>query len=348
MKTEKEWKKALNVTNEEYSKWESNCQDQSLTLWALKHKKIPLNKYMNWAVTHYSIPYLKDSFLHTNPMNSSLWDTIKDSMEWNKTIVPLYSWEGKIFIGCVEPPKINNNTCVPLLTSPKILEFCWNKIQKFSDQEKTQDTVNYTMEDVEDVQNMEDMEDVQNMEDMEDVEKLTEDESLKNTANNTTILGNISNLFNKKNSGQDSEKVYNQIFSKTKKYFSSAVVLSFKNQKFTSLRWTKSIKETSKPIDVKEPSLFRMLVLSNTPHHGTIVSNNQHEECFKEWGYSKLPKHVSLIPLHNKSNQLCGAFLGVLKSSFVHRKYLNKIIQTIKPLKEVVSISEDEELLNAA
>ena len=339
MKTEKEWKKALNVTDEEYSKWESNCQDQSLTLWALKQKKIHLNEYMDWAVTHYSIPYLKDSFLYTNPMNTNLWNDIKDSMEWSETLVPLYSWENKIFVGCVEPQEINNSACVPLLTSPKILGFCWKKIQNFSSQEKVENTekientVNYTMKDVENV---------------ESIENLAEDELLKDSSDNSTILENITSIFSKKNSTKDSEKIYNHVFSKTKKYFSSAVVLSFKNQKFTSLRWTKSIKETTKPIYVKEPSLFRMLVLSNTPHHGPIVSNNQHEECFREWGYSKLPKHVSLISIHNKSDQLCGAFLGVLRASFVHRKYLNKIIQTIKPLKEVMSTSEDEELQNAA
>lgn len=345
MNTEKEWKKALNVADEDYNTWRSVCKDQSLTLWALKHKKIDLDKYMQWATTHYSIPCLKDSFIYTNPINTKLWNDVKDSIEWNETLVPLYSWEDKIFVGCVEPPDTDNNDFRPLLTSPKVLEFCWHKVQKLSKQETpdTENTVNYTLKDFEDdtdVKN-EHLQDPDEHKDLKSLEELAEDELTGKHPNNATIIENITHIFSKKEKSNQSKEIYDQVFSKTKKYFSAAVVLSFNAQQFTPIKWTKSIKETTKPIDIKEPSLFRMLVLSNTPHHGPIVSNSQHEECFKEWGYNKLPKHVSLIPIHNHSDhQLCGAFLGVLKPSFVHRKYLSKIIQAIKPLKENLSPEE--------
>ena len=347
MNTEKEWKKALKVADEDYNTWRSVCkEDQSLTLWVLKHKKIDLDKYMDWATAHYSIPYLKDSFLHTDPINTKLWNDVKDSMKWNETLVPLYSWEDKVFVGCVEPPSADNNAFLPVLTSPKILEFCWHKIQKLSKQKTldTENTVNYTLTGSESIQNIEKEEQA-----LKNLEELVREdgETIDDSPNNASIIDNITNMFSKKETSHQS-KEYDQVFSKTKKYFSAAVILSFNAQQFTPVKWTQSIKETTKPIDIKEPSLFRMLVLSNTPHHGAIVNNPQHEQCFKEWGYDKLPKYVSLIPIHNQSDhQLCGAFLGVLKPAFVHRKYLSKIMQTLKPLKESF-LQEEESLQKAA
>ena len=372
MRTEKEWKKALNVSDENYDQWKSTCQEPSLTLWALKNDKIKLGEYMEWAIDHYSTPYLKDSFLYTNPINKELWNEVKNAMEWNETLVPLYSWENKIFVGCVEPPQINSKNCVPLLTSPKILEFCWNKVQKFSNQ-KTTDTeniVNYTMKNIENIEHIEAIENTEHIKDTEHDENIAEtianiandsdtgdiehiDESMKEdhtkeASHKVTIIENITSIFSKKKTAPPSEKVYAHVFTKTKKYFSATIIFSFKNQKYTPVKWSQSIKETTKPIDIKEPSLFRMLTLSNTPHHGVLMRNPQHEQYFKEWGYSKLPKHVSLIPIHNKSDQLCGAFLGVLRSSFIQRKYLNKIIQAIQPLKEALSTPDNEDLLKAA
>ena len=307
MKTEKEWKKAFQISDEDYYHWEQASQNSSVIKWALKHKKIDLYRYMKWAVSHYSIPWLKDSFLEQSPLAEDLWTKVKDKAQWSEDFTPLYLWKEKIFAGCVEPPVNNNPLVVPLLASPKILDFCWSKLQQPTTADERPESAH----------------------------------TVNKNSENPSIIESISGIF-KKTSKKSKDSSYEQIFSGMNKYCSAVIVFHIKNQEFLPIQSTIDIKQKDMSISIKEPSLFRMLVRSETPFHGVVGSNAQHLKYFQQLGFPKLPECVTLIPVHNKSQKLCGAVLGVLKPPFFQRRYLNNIMQTAKPLKDIFSNQKEK------
>lgn len=316
----KEWQKVFNVSEEDQNKWKQSDQTDSFLTWALKYKKIHLDQYIDWAMQHYHLPFLKDSFFYDLTISQQLWDSVKDREKWNKGFVPIYEWEKTIFAGCLEPPeqKQDKNT-IPILVSPKNLNTFWNKIQSFS---RTK---------------------------LEPLKKSnknnTEEEGIKQTPG---VLKKPMNLLNTvishtlfaqmKISAEN--QTYNQIFKISKKYFTGVILFSFNNNIFTPVEWSDAMEGPATPVKIDKPSIFKMIANSKSPYHGFIIKNEQHIQFFAPWGFAELPKHVTLIPVFNNSKQMIGAFMGIAKT-MIHQKHLREITSWTTPLSKAIQKTEE-------
>ena len=123
------------LSAEDYTNWRnsSELRQEDFPIWALKNNKISQNQYMEWAIQHYKIPFVTDSFFYNITINQQFWNRIKNLANWNQDFLPIYEWDSIIFVGCLQPPKeTQDKNIVPVLVTPKNLNFFWKKIQTFS------------------------------------------------------------------------------------------------------------------------------------------------------------------------------------------------------------------------
>lgn len=100
----KPWVNDLNISKEEYEEWLAALPPgENITHWALQNQKIPSDIYLKWARNHYGLPSLKSKFLD-EPPPAKFWRKIAPLAEWPDGIIPLGSWNGVVFIACLEPP----------------------------------------------------------------------------------------------------------------------------------------------------------------------------------------------------------------------------------------------------
>lgn len=326
---EKEWQKKFNLSTEDYNKWENSSQTDNFAVWALKNNKLHPDQYMDWATQHYQMPFLTNSFFHNITINQEFWNRTQDRENWDETFLPLYEWDKVLFAGCIKPPEKKLDTDIVLILAlPKNLNIFWEKIKKFSEAKSntgmTKNTVNTTIP--------------------ENNNQKTSGFFLKPTAILNTIINNtlISQL--KTMSGN---KIYEQIFSISEKYFTGVTIFSFKNNEFKPVEWTDSMAGPAKPIKIKEPSIFKMIVNSRSSYHGFIVKNKHHDQFFTPRGFSILPKHVTLVPVFNNTKNIIGAFMGV-SDKIIHQKHLYEIKEWTKPLEKPLLLQGKEKKYKAA
>ena len=318
----KEWQTNFNLSEKDYTEWKNSDQQDSLAVWAIKDNKINLDQYMDWATQHYQIPFLTDSFFHNITINLQFWNRIKDREEWNNTFLPLYEWQDILFAGCIKPvEKTLDKNIVSILVSPKNLNMFWKKITELSQPA------------VSPVQQKSTINNPKTPAGQTKAGFFSKPASLFNTIINKTILTQIISV--------TTNEIFNQVFKLSEKYFTGVLIFSFHNNHFKPMEWSDSMSGSAIPIEIDQPSIFKMIVNSRSPYHGFIVDNEVHNEFFTRWGFSKLPKHITLIPLLNNSNDIIGAFMGIA-DEIVHQKHLYEITKWTKPLPTALQKAEKE------
>lgn len=114
METSHAWIEYLNISTSDLEAWKNEAPaDVPLLVWCLKEKKIPFDDYATWAKNHYSLPVIRHEFFSNQP---SLEDF--EPADWSPWMVPLGTWEGLTYIGCVMPPPDPVEGCIYLLADP--------------------------------------------------------------------------------------------------------------------------------------------------------------------------------------------------------------------------------------
>ena len=286
---EKKWQNKFSLSAMDFNEWKANSSQDSFAIYALKTNKIQLEQYMEWAVDCYHLPFLKDSFFQNITIHQQLWDKVKDQAQWSESFLPLYEWEGVLFVACLQAPehKIEKNM-VPLLVSPKNIQLFWNKIKTFSSAKSNSASVS----------------DLSQENQKTNLHSKTT--SFFNTFIKTTIGSSSPQL-----SIQEGDEVYPQIFKLSEQYFTGVIIFSFHNKEFKPVEWSDSMEGPATPVKTDKPSVFRMIVRSRSPYHGFIIDNEQHKQFFGPWGFKELPKHITLIPVFNNKKNIIGAFMGI-------------------------------------
>jgi len=108
------WEKPLHIEAKDIAAWEAEAPaNVPLLVWALTERKIDFQKYAQWAMNHYELPLLKSEFFTKNPTSNLI-----DQMESSPWMVPLGSWEGLTYVGCVVPPPDGEPGLVYVLADP--------------------------------------------------------------------------------------------------------------------------------------------------------------------------------------------------------------------------------------
>lgn len=132
----KPWAKALKISHKDYEEWTTHVpKGESLTFWALEKGRLKPQEYLFWAREHYQLPVLKDQFFKTH-LNHELWSQIQSVANWSPHLLPLYQWDGIIYVGCVEPPKdvVWSFPVVYVLASARSLKTYWENLQSSAPQ----------------------------------------------------------------------------------------------------------------------------------------------------------------------------------------------------------------------
>jgi hypothetical protein len=319
---EKEWLKQLNLSEEDQQEWQNSSQEDSLPVWALKNKKLHPDKYIDWAIYQYKVPFLKSSFFHDITPNQPFWNRNKNRENWSENFVPLYEWDSVLFAGCIKPPdKIKDSNTVPVLALPNNLEIVWHKIKKLSTPEKKAfySSDNPTTSGGNNPQKQPGF--------------FLKSTMVLNSIINNTILAQLKTT--------PENKSYEQILAISERYFSGAIVFSYQNKEFKPVEWTESMAGPATPVKIDKPSIFKMVVKSRSSYHGFIVNNPEHQNFFAPRGFSSLPKHVTLIPIFSSSKDMIGAFMGV-SNRVLHQKHLREITEWTKPLAKPLMETEED------
>ena len=252
MTTTNKWQEALHISKLEYQQWQEQAgSDSSVTSWALENNKIHIERYFTWAISYYNIPFLKETFFHQLSINSDLWNRTKKQAKWNKHFLPIYQWQGLTFAACLEPPEKKDKTIIPILATPDKLQFCWQKIQSF-----TQTNTAYAP--------------AESKESPPNTHTQTESSIESETISKviaTKIHKFLKTSIFKKPSAQNSP-IFVQVIEQTKEMFPQSIIFTYKKGEYTPIKWSASLKGFPAPIFIDQASIFKIVRKSKQPYHG--------------------------------------------------------------------------------
>ena len=123
---------------------------------------------------------------------------------------------------------------------------------------------------------------------------------------------------------------YEELFQKTKNYFSTILVLeNIENQLFP-VDWHGKISELDKSsplVNLSDFSLFKILKTGH-PYNGFVVDKEVNKKIFNQLGWPQYPKHVTALPIKNNHNELNLVFLG-LSMKVLDYKTIRQIEKTV-------------------
>ncbi len=133
------WQTAFNKDLSELQKWfDSEPQERSLLYWALKKKEISELEYLKWAQSTYNLPILSSLFF----VESADPEVIKkhDYYNWSEECLPVYEWDGVLFVACISPPEHQPPNTQYVLAPLSALESWWKNMVGLQKSTKPQNT----------------------------------------------------------------------------------------------------------------------------------------------------------------------------------------------------------------
>lgn len=109
-----------------------NSSAESLLLFCLQKKFIPVPEYLAWARESYELPVLEDDFIQLHPPKKELFTKWHKTRAWSPEFLPVAEWDGCLIVACLEAPAPDASSPVPLvfvLASPTLLQAVWNEYQ---------------------------------------------------------------------------------------------------------------------------------------------------------------------------------------------------------------------------
>lgn len=112
-----------------------------------------------------------------------------------------------------------------------------------------------------------------------------------------------------------------------KQDFEASMILAYRNGKLKPLIWDaqwKPVSEPKGPINLSDPSAFRIVVRSKNPYLGHIVDTPVNRTFFNSWGMTELPEKILVQPLVDKqSSEVVGVFISLCNPSLKNQVILS-------------------------
>ncbi len=107
--------------------------------------------------------------------------------------------------------------------------------------------------------------------------------------------------------------------------FETAMILLFKDGELVPWKWSDlflSVNgEKPEAIELKEPSIFKVVFRTAKPYHGYVVTSAANQKFFNEFYRGMLPKHATVIPIMI-DGRMGGMLLGFTNSKLDYRQSL--------------------------
>lgn len=85
--------------------FEDSGTPMSLLGYALKEKHLSSEEYLQWAMTHYRLPFLQARFFTETPPSPELFAKWSTHYPWSSECLPVAEWDGALIVACLQPPQ---------------------------------------------------------------------------------------------------------------------------------------------------------------------------------------------------------------------------------------------------
>ncbi len=284
------WTQFFNISKEQMRHlMKHKPSNIDLLVWCLETGKIDKAKYLEWAKNHYKIPILKSSFFQKSKADLNWIKSVYHDFQKYEMIAPLFYWEKKGFVACLEPlknPPWNFQTQWVLCNYQdlKVYKLYLKKTFSKGSQDKGSEKI--------------------------------KSEKIKNLHDDLKPYV----LYEKKPSFLKNEAIIYEAFSELQKKFEKVLFLGYgKNKVLKFLRcdenWDiKNYVKISKPIDLSKNSVFKILHTTAHPFHGPVYPSEENNRFFQACGYeNSLPQHLTALPVFSDASmtRLLGFLLAV-------------------------------------
>jgi hypothetical protein len=118
-----------------------------------------------------------------------------------------------------------------------------------------------------------------------------------------------------------------EVFTKMREHFPKILILSTDSKGLYAKPtvWDENFtdKPEAQPVELKNPSIFRIVETTQKPFHGPISINEINEKFFQDWNENVIPPHVTVIPLIN-NDKVIGMLMGLADASAYNKASLQK------------------------
>ena len=350
------WQEHFPVKDTDYKLWEAKKDGTSLLFWALEKKLVDREKYFDWAIEHYQLPFLDSNFFEYVVMRQNQWKRVKDLKEWSREALPVWEWENMAYVGCMEPPESHENWNFPhrlVLVTDLALKMHWKSVRDFSDLlpkrelEKTAVPLNQARATVQSLFPAEDPHQPSYDPMGEPVREAYDPTEPTDTPQRDNVLA--MNQFKAQAHPQQNqspaseateenlgviqgkkEDFFPALEEQTKPFFSGIMLLKNVEGLLYPVNWAGRVQitnETSPLISFAENSIFSVL-LKGFDYHGFVVENESNKKFFNKLSWSVLPKHITAIPIPGPQKKAERVFLGIATKGLPY--------ETLGNIKEIV------------
>lgn len=299
MESLKTWTDQFNIQPTQLEAWRLEApEDTPILFWCLTEGKIPFDQYAQWAKENYGLAVLQDSYFE----NSTILDIknrVDSELVWNPWNLPVGTWDGSTFIGCVEPPSEPLPNSVYVLADPRALRQCFDRI--FSEDEGKEHTSIFEMPEGLNLNLVSPEADNApaglnlNLEEPPPVPEVAAQEAPEPQTNVTqmTQMTQITQMTSV------SSPVFNDLsgwWLHAKKSFSNCLILSGDKDGLKAV-WQNGVECDGPTVALNQPSLFRIAIRTQKPYHGFVVENEIHKDFFHALKINDLPKSITAISI---------------------------------------------------
>ena len=124
------------------------------------------------------------------------------------------------------------------------------------------------------------------------------------------------------------------ILSDLSNYFEKSMILLFNDGELKPWKWTSNWQQDntrSMTVDLKMPSVFRIVNESKQPYHGYVVPNTVNDAFFTTWNQGTYPEYLTILPMVVENN-LFGMLLGTTTKLRGERIKLYRLLDQAKEI----------------
>lgn len=357
MEASKNWAETLNIPQEKLESWRAEAPEGvPLLIWCLKEGKVEFKDYAAWAKNHYSIPVITSEFFSQYEAPESI-----ELEGWSPWMVPVGTWEGLTYVGCVLPPPDPEEGYVYLLAHPNDLGEVYSQMEKADIEESDSDGPAGLLLNLPSLPSMEPSDKATaspagftlNIPSLPSEPEsapppLIPEPQEETIATAVTAIGvkvaEAKEEPKENTSVTQTALVDNKIVKALKgwwvdaeKIFTHAVLVQVVDSELHTV-WANGETAKHSPLTINQPSLFRIAMRTQKPYHGFVIENEVHDEFFlKQLEMKAYPSSVTAIALPNEASFIVSyfGFIGKEGQELSLAESLTK--QLAQPLSTVIS-----------
>lgn len=257
------------------------------------------------------LPILSSQFFHQYKPSKKFFDLQKSESTWSSTLLPIYEWEGLLFIGCAQTP-------------PKALKPHWILVQ--ADQAELAKLWAEWME-------------VPSKTDTLMLEFPQDSESPESSPEAPEgLIADETFSADKKVPAEKIPSIHETI-SEISRLYPQVMILKVTGKTLKPFLWNEKFQatNTAASFDLSKPSPFKIVEQTHMPFHGQPQLCEVFTDFAQVWNFQKYPENAALIPLLYQQD-----LAAVLCCFGPNESFTQKNLQSLEALAKDLSTQLEE------